>query len=182
MISSTATPMSSQAAELLQWLSSHALLAQRSNERHCSQLVGYAIIYNHALPLSVSDRGVTTTRSSSSCFKFGFGPHTIVFCFNNHISLLCARCACCRYCDQSLWVICVPSKGLLPRPTTLIQLIVCVKLFSLYVVISRSDTLNTFGGCCYHATPLLVVQLSTVSFIQVWTQGAASSLLVSCRA
>jgi hypothetical protein len=112
----TTTPLPSQEAELLQWPPSHALIAQRYNERHCGQLVGYAIINNHALPLSVSDRGATTTRSSSSYFKFGFGPHTIVFRFNNHISLLCARCACCRYCDQSLWVTCVPSRGLLYDP------------------------------------------------------------------
>jgi len=38
-------------AESLQWPPSHALIAQRSNERHCGQLVGYAIINNHAFPL-----------------------------------------------------------------------------------------------------------------------------------
>ena len=43
--------MSSQAAELLQWPLSHALIAQRSNERHCGQLVGYAVINNHAFQL-----------------------------------------------------------------------------------------------------------------------------------
>ena len=149
-----------RAAELLQWLPSHALLAQRSNERHCSQLVGYAINNNHALPPSVSDRGATTTRSSSSYFKFGFGPHTISSRFNNHVSLLCVRCACCRYCDQSLWVVCVPSRGLSILTYDPYSIYVCVKLFSLYVVVSIGH--NQLAV----ATPLhllLIVHLSIVS-------------------
>ena len=47
----TTTPLPSQEAESQQWPPSHALIAQRYNERHCGQLVGYAIISNHAFPL-----------------------------------------------------------------------------------------------------------------------------------
>ncbi len=45
----------SGSAELSQWLPSHARLAQRSNGRHCSQLVGHAIVDNHAFPLAMSE-------------------------------------------------------------------------------------------------------------------------------